>query len=214
MSAPARKPLWLPPVSLVAIAFCTWLISFTPKWFSLSHLVPFLITGQAVLLVIIVRAFCYWPPMVRWVGRMPVPHRVVLAVIVAGMIVGHFTLQGRTFFPFVAWEIFPVAREEDPVTCREFIATTASGKNVRLLVEQLFPSIVQFNPPADNDSPAMARLVQTLAQAYNQRHANDPVQRIDLMLLAVKLHPSETESRALPSCELLKHYDISSAPSN
>jgi hypothetical protein len=210
MSTPGRARQYLPRVAAVLlIVGCLAVIME-----QISHAIPLVVAGQAYLLIVLLFAFRYWPPMVRWAGRMPIPHRIIFGLILAGMIVGHFTLHARTFFPFVAWEIFPVAREEDPVTCREFIATTASGRNVRLLVEQLFPSIVQFNPPEDNDSPAMTRLVQTLAQAYNQRHANDPVQRVDLMLLAVKLHPSETESRALPSCELLKHYDISSAPSN
>jgi hypothetical protein len=36
------------------------------------------------------------------------------------------------------------------------------------------------------------------------------VQQIDLVLQAVELHPPANESRAQPSCELLKRYDISS----
>jgi hypothetical protein len=37
------------------------------------------------------------------------------------------------------------------------------------------------------------------------------VRRIDLFVMAVQLHPPAGELRAQPSCELLKHYDISSS---
>jgi hypothetical protein len=170
--------------------------------------------GQVYALVAILTGFRYWPPMGRLFTRMAVPHRVVFVLLVGSMIAGHFSLSSYKYFPYVAWEIFPFAREDDPVTCREFLATTASGKTVRLLVEQLFPSIVQFNPPANNDGEAMTHLVHAMARIYNRGHTNDPVQRVDLVLYAVKLHPSESESRDLPSCELLKRYDISSALSN
>jgi hypothetical protein len=195
---------WLPPLSLVVIALLIGLVSFA------RPLVPFAITGQLFLLLIGLRAFCTWPPMVRWMTSMPFPHRAVFALMIGSMILGHYTLNGRAYFPFVAWEIFPFAREEDPVTCREFIATTASGHKVRLLVEQVFPSIVQI-APLDSYSPeATDHLVRALARVYNQHHAGDPVQRVDLVVMAVKLHPPAGESRTQPSCELLKRYNISS----
>jgi hypothetical protein len=209
MTTPARASKWLPPLSLVGILPLVWLVSFSSRRFD-----PFTVTAQALLLILILRAFCYWPPMVRLVASMPVPHRVVFGLLLGAMMLGHYTLNSRAYFPYVAWEIFPFVREDDPVTCREFIATTASGRKVRLLVEQLFPSIVQFNPPLDregNPLPAMEPLVQALARAYNGRHADDPVRHVDLMVMAVKLHPPAAESRAQPSCELLRPYDISSA---
>jgi hypothetical protein len=49
-----------------------------------------------------------------------------------------------------------------------------------------------------------------LAKVYNEHHASDPVQQIDLILQVVQLHPPANESRTQPSCELLKRYDISS----
>jgi hypothetical protein len=211
MSPSLRVPSWLPPISLVAIALLIAMVSF------LFPLVPLRVTGQALLLMMILRAFCYWPPMGRWAAAMPVPHRVVFGLILAGMVLGHYTFNTRRYFPFVAWEIFPFVSAHDPVTCRQFLATTASGKKVRLLAEQLFPSIVQIEnlddpryfPPDTTD-----RLALALAKAYNDRHADDPVRQVDLVVLAVQLHPPATESRALPSCELLKHYEISLAPSN
>jgi hypothetical protein len=204
MTKAARAPLRLHlaiiiPVIVACIALIIWKISFV---------IPLLVAGQAYLLIIVLLAFRYWPPMIRLVKRMPIPHRMVFGLLIGGMIIGHFTLSSRKYFPFVAWEIFPVVREEDPVTCREIIATTASGKNVRLLVEQLIPSIVQFNLPAD--PVATKRLIVALAKIYNEKHADDPVRHVDLMLMAVKLHPSPNESRFQPSCELLKRYDISS----
>ena len=198
----ARAPLRLHPAIAVAIiVICAAAI--------LRLLWPIvIIVGQVYLLIIVLLAFRYWPPMIRLVTRMPIPHRIVFALLIGGMIAGHFSLDSRKYFPFVAWEIFPLVREEDPVTCREIIATTASGKNVRLLVEQLVPSIVQFNLPADSD--ATERLIRVLSKIYNQKHPDDPVQHVDLMVMAVKLHPSSNESRSQPSCELLKRYDISS----
>jgi hypothetical protein len=171
------------------------------------------VLGQISGLIIIVLGFRYWPPMGRWFLRMPLSHRAVFALMVAGIMAGHFTFDSRRYFPFVAWEIFPMVREDDPVTCREFMATTAGGKSVRLLVEQLFPSIIQFNPPADNDSSAMSDLVGALAKAYDRQHADDPVRRVDLVQIAVRLHPAAGES-ASPPCELLKSYDVSSSRSN
>jgi hypothetical protein len=56
----------------------------------------------------------------------------------------------------------------------------------------------------------MEPLVQSMARVYNEHHGGDPVRQVDLMIMAVQLHPPASESRALPSCELLKHYAISS----
>ena len=206
-----RTPLWLPPLSLVVIAVSVWVISLSP-W----RIEPFRVTGQALLLIIVLRAFCYWPPMVRWVGSMPIPHRAMLAFILGGMVLGHYTLNGRVYFPYVSWFIFPSVREVDPVTCREFIATTDDGTKVRLIAEQLFPSIVQIDPVFALDDPrwyppgTTEKLARTLAKTYNEHHPDNPVWRVDLMELAVQLHPPPGEMRTQPSCELLKRYDISS----
>jgi hypothetical protein len=210
MTTPARVPAWFPPLSLIAIALMIFLGSFVWKF------VPLAVSGQAFLIILILRAFATWPPMVRLVTSMPIAHRVVGGVLIGAMIAGHYTFDGRTYFPYVTWEIFPNYTQADPVTCDEFIATTASGQKVRLLAEQLFPSIVQtvridqlgdlkWFPPGTTEHFARA-----LAKVYNEQHPDDPVWRVDLMRLAVQLHPPPSESRALPSCELLKRYDISS----
>lgn len=191
----------------LCIALIIWLVSF---------IVPLKLAGQAYLLIIILLAFRYWPPMIRWVASMQVPHRVAFGLLIGCMILGHYTLNGRAYFPYVTWEIFPFAHENNPVTCREFIATTAGGAKVRLLVEQLFPSIVQIDPLDALDNPnfyppgATERLARALAKVYNEHHAADPVRQVDLYVMAVQLHPPASESRAQPSCELLKHYDVSS----
>ena len=140
MNPKARVPKWFPPLSLATCAVMIALGSFV--W----HFVPLRVTGQAFLLVMILHAFCYWPPMVRLVAAMPVLHRIVFGVLLGAMIMGHYSLNGRSYFPFVTWEIFPMVDSDDPVTCNEFIATTMDGRKVRLLVEQLFPSIVQIVP--------------------------------------------------------------------
>jgi len=202
----ARAPSRLHPAIVAAIiclclALIVWMVSFA---------IPLRLAGQAYLLLVVLLAFRYWPPMIRWVTSMAVPHRIVFGILIGGMIMGHYTLNGRTYFPFVSWEIFPFVREDDPVTCREFIATTASGDKVRLLVEQLFPSIVQVNPLESYPPETIERLARALAKVYNEHHAADPVRGVDLVLMAVQLHPPASESRAQPSCELLKHYDISS----
>ena len=185
----------------LAIGLIIWMVSFA---------IPLKLAGQAYLLIIILLAYRYWPPMIRWAASMPMPHRIVFGLLLGGMILGHYTLNGRTYFPFVVWEIFPFVHEDDPVTCRQFIATTASGAKVRLLVEQLVPSIVQINPLDSYSPEATEHLARALAKMYNERHADDPVRRVELLVMAIKLHPPANESRAQPSCELLKQYDISS----
>jgi len=206
MNTPARAPSRLHPAIVFAIiglclVLIIWMVSFA---------IPFRLAGQAYLLLVILLAFRYWPPMIRWVASMAVSHRVVFGVLIGGMILGHYTLNGRTYFPFVVWEIFPFVNEQNPVTCREFIATTASGDKVRLLVEQWVPSIVQVNPLESYPPETIEHLARALAKIYNEHHAADPVRKVDLVLMAVQLHPPANESRAQPSCELLKHYDISS----
>jgi hypothetical protein len=206
MSTSAR-PYWIPPLSFVAITFIICVISF------FKPLVPLAVTGQLLLLLIILRAFWYWPPMHRCLHSMPAAHVIVFSVLLGAMILGHYSLNSRAYFPYIAWEIFPFMREEDPVACRELIATTASGKKERLLVEQLFPSITQFNLPLDEKGaplPSMNALVQALARVYGERHADDPVRRVDLVVLSVPLHPPAGESNHQPSCEFIKSYDITS----
>ncbi|MEJ0000775.1 MAG: hypothetical protein WDO13_17355 [Verrucomicrobiota bacterium] len=207
-----RAPWWLPPISIVAIAMLVVLVSFV------FPLVPVAITGQLALLLILVRAFAGWPPLARWVATMPVPHRVVFALLLGGMLLGHHSLNSRAGFPFVVWEIFPFVHEPDPVTCREFIATTAGGAKVRLLAEQQFPSIVQIDPLDALDDPRLyppgttERLARALAAMYNAHHPADPVRTVDLVQVAVPLHPLG-QTRAQPACELLTRYTVSSAPS-
>jgi hypothetical protein len=196
-----------PALVAAIIAICIGAIVYM-----VSFAVPLRLAGQAYLLIILLLAFRYWPPMIRWVTSMPIAHRVVFGCLIGGMILGHYTLNSRTYFPYVSWEIFPFVREDDPVVCREFIATTATGHKVRLLVEQLFPSIVQIDSLDICPPPATEHLARAMAKVYNQLHPDDPVRQVDLMLLAVQLHPPVSESRAHPSCEFLQRYEISSGP--
>jgi len=191
---------------VVLVGALIWGISFSPLRF-----VPFALAGQAYAMIAILLAFRYWPPMFRLVASMPAAHRVVFAGLIGGMILGHFTLNGRSYYPFIVWEIFPHAAETDgTVSAHEFIATTANGTKVRLIAEQLFPSLVQIDR-VETMSPVLTeKLARVLAKKYNQFHADNPVRQVDLMNMVVQLHPPANESRAEPSCELLKHYDVSS----
>jgi hypothetical protein len=202
-----RAPWWFPPISYVGMAMLVFLVSI------FYHFVPLAITGQLFLLLMLARAFLVWPPVAGWMAAMPVPHRIVLGALLGAMVLGHYTLNGRTYFPFVAWEIFPHVETHETITAREFIGKTESGAKVRLLAEQQFPSIVQIDrledfdqnyPPGTTDA-----LAQALAKMYNAHHAADPVRQVDLMEMAVDLHPPANESRDEPSCELLKSYDVS-----
>jgi hypothetical protein len=154
------------------------------------------------------------PPIARWLASTPVAHRVVLYALLAAVIAGHFTLQQRRYFPFVVWDIFSAVNEQETVFSDELVGTTASGKQIRLVVEQLFPSIVQFDLPPHDEPLKMERLVRVLAAQYNQHHATDPVREVDLFLMAVKLHLPPGQSRVQPSCELLHRFDLSPAPSS
>jgi hypothetical protein len=211
-----RAPWWFPPISFVGIGVGVYLVSFFHPW-SATPLLPFAITGQLVLLLLGLRAFAYWPPLAQWLKAMPAPHRLVLGVLIGGMVLGHYTFNGRTYFPFVVWEIFPHAEAHGAVKAQEFVGITASNRKVRLLAEQQFPSIVQIDRvetldesygPGTEDSLALA-----LARMYNAHHQADPVQGVNLLEVTVNLHPPPGELRNEPSCELLKTYDVSSAPS-
>ena len=169
---------------------------------------------QIYALAAIFIAFHACPPITRWLASTPIVHRIVLYTMLAAMVAGHFTLSKTKYFPFVAWDIFSVVSEQETVFCRELIGTTASGKQIRLVVEQLFPSIVQFDLPPDNEPEKMDRLVAALATEYNAHHAADPVREVDLMLMAVKLHLPAGQSHTQPSCELRHRYDLSPAPSS
>jgi hypothetical protein len=214
-----RAPWWFPPLSFVGIAVLVYFVSFFHPWWTKDKtpLMPFAVTAQLCLLLVVVRGFVYWPPFARWIAAMPLMHRLVLGLLIGGMILGHYTFNGRTWFPFVVWEIFPQPEKGGTITAQEFYGHTASGKKVRLLAEQLFPSIVQIDRVEDLDSSFGAGttddLAAALAQMYNEHHADDPVRTVDLVQVAVKLHPTAGESRDEPSCELLKSYDVSSAPS-
>jgi hypothetical protein len=215
MSSPALQSPWRPPLSLVAILA---LIVFICLPIASSYpLTPFTVAAQGFLLIIVLRGFCYAPQLRPWTAGMPVPHRAVFGVLIGAMILGHFTFDNRSYFPFVAWEIFPVVRENDPVVCPEMIATTAGGKQVRLLVEQLFPSIVQVDPldsPAHYPPDKLEELVRASARMYDELHPGDPILYVDLVDKAVRLHPPPNELRTLPSCTLLKRYEISSGRSS
>ena len=159
-------------------------------------------------------AFRAAPPVKRWLAGLPPLHRGIFYVLLAVVVAGHLRSDKRTYFPFVAWDIFSAVSEQDTVSCRELIGTTVSGKSVRLLVEQLFPSIVQFDLPPQNEPEQMAHLVTALARAYNARHTADPVRQVDLVRMAVQLHSPSRPSHRPPSCQFLQRYDISSAPSS
>jgi hypothetical protein len=157
-------------------------------------------------------------PVARWLAGLPTIHRAIFYALLAAVVAGHFAANvtggKRIGYPFIAWDIFSNVSETETVSCRELIGTTADGKTVRLLVEQLFPSIIQFDLPLPDEPEKMARLVTALARAYNARHAADPVREVDLMLMAVKLHPPPGQSNRQPSCKFLQRYDISSAPAS
>jgi hypothetical protein len=206
-----RAPWWFPPISFVGITVLVCLISFFHP-LSPTPLLPFAITGQLCLLLIMVRAFWYWLPMSRWLAAMPLAHRIVFGGLLGAMVLGHYTLNGRTYFPFVVWEIFPQAEKSTTIMAREMIGHTASGAKVRLLVEQQFPSIVQVSRLESLDPGTTDALVPAVVKMYNAHHPADPVRQVDLMEMAVNLHPPANESRDEPTCELLKSYDVSSAP--
>jgi len=169
---------------------------------------------QVYALTAIFIAFRACPPIKRWLPSTPIVHRIVFYLLLAAMVAGHFTLSTRRYFPFMAWDIFSSVSEQETVFDKELVGTTVSGKQVRLVVEQLFPSIIQFDMPPDNDPLTMNRLVAALAKEYNRHHAADPVREVDLMMMAVKLHLPPGQVRSQPSCELLQRFDLSPAPSS
>lgn len=191
--------------AIAVIVACVIAITYT---FRQIHGIIFEIFALTALLI----AFRATPSVAHWLAGLPLIHRAIFYLLLAAVVAGHFTSNTRTYYPFVAWDIFAATSNQETVFDRELLGTTAHGKSVRLLVEQLFPSIVQFDLPK-NDPAKMDLLVAALAKAYNAQHGDDPVREVDLMLMAVKLHPKSGQSHNQPSCELLQRYDVSSAPS-
>ncbi len=212
-----RAPWWFPPISFVGIGVGVYLVSFF-HFPQRTPLLPFGVTVQLALFLMMARVLWKWPPFAQWIKTMPWAHRIAFGVLVGGMVLGHYTFNGRTYFPFVVWEIFPHAEDNsDVVKAQQFLGKTASGQKVRLLAEQLFPSIIQIDRvealDADYGAGTTDDLALSLAKMYNAHHPADPVREVDLVEVAVNLHPPAGESRTEPSCELLKTYDVSSAPS-
>jgi hypothetical protein len=159
-----------------------------------------------------------WPPFAAWLGAMPWVHRIVFGALLLGMFWGHYTFNGRTYFPFVVWEIFPHAEGKlDIVTAQQFYGKTASGKMVRLLVEREFPSIIQIDRIETLDSAygpgTTDDLAQALAKMYNANHPGDPVRTVGLFEASVYLQPPANKFINQTSWQLLKSYKISPAPS-
>jgi hypothetical protein len=193
--------------ALAVIVFCGAVITW---YFWPIRGVLFQIYALAAIFI----AFHACRPVTSWLASTPIVHRIVFYLLLGAMVAGHFTLSTRRYFPFMAWDIFSSVSEQETVFCRELIGTTASGKQTRLVVEQLFPSIIQFDLPPDNEPLEMDRLVAAVAAEYNRQHAADPVREVDLMLMAVKLHLPPGQLRSQPSCELLHRFDLSPAPSS
>lgn len=209
MTTAAHPRFKLPPaVSVVIIlaALGTLLWFFTPI---------LRIAGQWFVVIGVVLAFRYWPPMFTWVRGMPGVHRTVFSVLLAAMILGHLTLRHAEWYPFEDWKIFPMAEHagDRTVHAREFIATTQSGREIRLITEQLFPSIIQIRRLDDFPPELASRLAQSLAREYNRRHPADPVREVKLVAVSIPLHP-DAGAPFPPPWQLLQSYDVSSAPSN
>lgn len=201
-----RSPLVTAMIVAVSLGCLATLIYFTWP----IHRYVFQIFAVAVVLAGLHAA----PPISRWLAATPVAHRSILYLLLALVVAGHFTLQQKKYYPFVVWDIFSAVNEQQTVFCRELIGKTASDKQVRLLVEQLYPSIIQFDLPSDKEPEKMALLVAAMAKTYNAQHPSDPLREVDLMLMAVKVHHPLEETRPQPSCELLQRFDLSSAPSS
>jgi hypothetical protein len=212
-----RAPWWFPPLSYIGIGLGVYLVSFFHLPQYKTPLLPFAITGQLALLLVLVRLLWKWPPFFQWLAAMPVPHRIVFGLLIGGMIAGHYTFNGRTYFPFVVWEIFPHAEgNTDVVTAQQFYGRTASGKIVRLLVEREFPSIIQIDRVETLDAAygpgTTGHLAQALARMYNANHPGDPVRAVGVFAASVYLHPPANRLINPTSWQPLKSYDVSPAP--
>ncbi len=199
---PSARASLLPPLGFAVILACLALLTF---FFWPIRGVLFQVYALAGILLALQHA----PPVARWLAATPVAHRLIVYALILAVVAGHFTLSTRRFFPFVAWDIFSSVSEQETVFCRELIGTTASQKQVRLLVEQLYPSIIQFDLPPSTQSANLDLLVSAMARTYDAHHPADPLREVDLMLMAVKLHPPPGQTHRQPSCELLQRFDLS-----
>jgi hypothetical protein len=199
---PPRAPLLAALVILLCLAAFTWF-----AW----PIHRYILQVYAVIALLI--ALRTAPPIARYLAGTPAAYRSIIYVMILAVVAGHFTLQQKRYYPFVVWDIFCAVNEQETVFCRELIGTTASQKKVRLLVEQLYPSIIQFDLPPRDQPGKLDLLVSAMARTYNAQHPADPLREIDLMLVAVKLHPPPGQTRQ-PSCEFLQRFDLSPDPSS
>ncbi len=160
-------------------------------------------------------AIGFLPPVFRLIKQMSPAHLVVMILCVGSFLVGHLWISSRATFPIMSWYIFTGPNDFDEVRCREMFGVFKDGKEKRLLVEQIFPSIVQFNLPIDSvdgkRSPSMPRIIFAIGAEYNRLHPDNPVIRVDLRELVVPVRPSSPEQK--PSWTSLESYTISSDPS-
>jgi hypothetical protein len=127
-----------------------------------------------------------------------IPRRYVLLCLLGGMLLlgGQMISSGETSYPFPDWDMYTVSNPADPRFV-DYMAELSSGREVRLLIGQLFPAggrhfraridkaayATDTAQGGSNDAQAAADLDALLAavtREYNARHPGDPVRTIRL----------------------------------
>ncbi len=166
--------------------------------------------GQMYFWIWFLISFVTFPPISRHLSKIPMPHAVVTVLVMALLIGGHFTNNNFKYFPIMAWAIFPYSFDLADVKCGEMIGIHADKTETRLLVEQIIPSIVQFDLPRDLNDPRMPATIQAIAHEYNLLHPANPVVTVEIREFSVPIRPQPGEK---PTWTTLTSFTVSSDPS-
>ena len=137
------------------------------------------------------------------VQRMALPQRLVAAILVGVVLVGHFHARAHDTFPFVEWDIYAQTLHGNP-RFFDYYATRHDGAEEHLIPAEVIPALgkkltVQLEQVADaieaaGDLQRRAELVRwyeglllALARADNRQHAGDPVAAIRIEKCTVPL---------------------------
>jgi hypothetical protein len=139
----------------------------------------------------------------------------------AGLLLGgHVISRGEATYPVTAWDMYTASNPDDPRYV-DYLAELRSGREVRLLIAQLFPAggkhlrgrvdaaafAVQraMNGPDEQRAVAeLEALLMAVTREYEARHPEDPIRTIRLWIGTVPAR--NYEGPASISRALLREY--------
>ena len=171
------------------------------------------------LVIVALSVALLWPVRARLREiAMAIPFRYALCCLAGCLLLlgGQMVSSGETTYPFPDWNMYTVSNPADPRFV-DYMAELSSGREVRLLIAQLFPAGGRHfraridhaayatdpaqggsdNPQAEADLDA---LLAAVTRQYNARHPGETIRTIRLLVGTVparNYHGPESISRHL-----------------